>query len=123
MRALHKFHENVSFEPQNIRKTTDSHVAFPLQTLHGRHRLYVGKIDCQISYHRVGKTSENRIIECLHGRPISRMKCLYVIGRESWVWVEQGALKKREFPPQRGGGRPNWRGAIQHENSTGDVRV
>ena len=42
-----------------------------------------------------------------HGRPRSRMWCPDVIGRDGWVWVEQGTLRKRKFPPQGGGARPN----------------
>ena len=57
VRALHNFHEIVSFEPQNIRKFTDSHFAFLLKTLHGHHRPYVGKINHQISYQRASNTN------------------------------------------------------------------
>ena len=57
LHALHNFHEIVSFEPQNIRKFTDSHFAFLLKTLHGHHRPYVGKINGQISHQRASNTN------------------------------------------------------------------
>ena len=34
----------------------------------------------------------------LRGRPRSRMWCPHVIGRDGWVWVEQGALEERDSP-------------------------
>ena len=55
--ALHNFYEIVSFEPQNIRKFTDSHFAFLLKTVHGHHRPHVGKIHHQISWHRASKAN------------------------------------------------------------------
>ena len=39
---------------------------------------------------------------CNLGRPHSRMYCLYVIGRDSWVWGKQKTLYKNNSPHELG---------------------
>ena len=94
-----------------------------LQKLHRRHRPRVDKITSQMSIRRGRQDDPKSTNKYLHGRPGPRMWCPHVIGRDGWVWVEQRALRKREFPPQGGGERPDWRRATRREKSTGGVRV
>ena len=75
------------------------------------------------NFHLTWPTRRPQNNKYLHGRPGPRMWCPHVIGRDGWVWVEQRALRKRKFPPQGGGERPDWRGATRRENSTSGVRV
>ena len=75
------------------------------------------------NFHLTWPTRRPQNNKYLHGRPGPRMWCPHVIGRDGWVWVEQRALRKRKFPPQGGGERPDWRGATRRESSTGGVRA
>ena len=75
------------------------------------------------NFHLTRPTRRPQNNKYLHGRPGPRMWCPHVIGRDGWVWVEQRALRKRKFPPQGGGERPDWRRATRREKSTGGVRV
>ena len=63
----------------------------------------------------------DRVSVCvLLGRPDSRMWCPYVIGREAG-YGRNRTLFIKEFPPQRGGGGPDWSGSTHRGNSTGGV--
>ena len=55
----------------------------------------------------------------------SRMRCLSQRGRESWDWVEQKSLYKKEFPPRVGGGnfRQNGSALAQVERGGAQMRL